>query len=100
MYRHYKHQLQRQNSEQCLAGDRPRGVVTTSVCPRVVLINYKVSPMAKVLGWCEPLWGCSLHRAMCWSKSVFGRSAPVVFDAARVESWLDEGGATIRWLGK
>ena len=25
----------------------------------------------------------------------FGRSAPVVFDAARVESWLDEGGATI-----
>jgi hypothetical protein len=25
----------------------------------------------------------------------FGQSAPVVFDAARVESWLDEGGAAI-----
>ena len=99
MYRHYKHQLQRQNKElstQCLAGDRPCGIVTKSICLRVVLINYKVSPTVRVLGRREPLRGCSLRRAMHWSERAFGRSVPVVFNAVRVEPWLDEGGVTIR----
>ena len=37
---------------------------------------------------------------MRWSERAFGHTMSVVFDAVRVESCLDEGGATIRWLGK
>jgi hypothetical protein len=68
------------------------------VCPQAVLLLQGVSNgegtwAARALVGLQPARGDALVRA-------FGRSAHIVFDAARVESWLDEGGSDDPMVGK